>query len=367
MNKLKQNIFWVATGVAGAVVVVFFAVGVVPRNLKKGELQSSVRNQVRKLKQIQDIPGNPDIASFKEAKEKTIEQYQKIGDFYGKSNEHLERWFPDLRLAANQDPPRDGFMAIYRREREEIEKSLKDKGIAIGVPDPSDSSKANKYGFSWEDPQTGDWDPQRIGSDEKRVMKEIQKRFWARQRVAQAILTILGDNGKVSRVHDFRFFRKLHPSLATSPWETFPAGQDAVHYAGVGSQPNVAPPNFLEYDLPQKLGKTMTFGFALELPYSQVPRVISEILNPAAEKGAAARLLISVIGTHVTIREQNEPEVRKTVPKGDPTVKTAEEARIKASVKPIDVLVTVTCQIVDFEPSELKKLDAPAPASAPAP
>jgi len=355
---MKKNAFWIGTGAAGAVVVIFFAVMVVPLWTKKSSTQTRLGRLVKKLRDEKSIPGADDIRSFEEAKAKTIEHYQKLGVFYTTSNDHLERWFPDLKLAANQDPQRDGFMAIYRREKDDIEKALKDKGVVLGVPDSGNAANPDKMrlGFNWEDP-----DPQAFGkvlADEKRVVKEIQKRFWARQRVANALLRILGDGGKVVRVHDFRFFRKLHLSWASEAWEMFPGGEHAVHYMGVGAQSNVAPTAFLEYDLPQKLGKTMTFGFAVELPYSQVPRLISEILNPAAEKDVAARLLVNVIGSHVTIREQNEPEVKRDVPQGDPVAKAKIEADLKAAVKPIDVLLTVTCQIIDFEPSELKKLDA---------
>lgn len=352
---MKKNAFWVGTGAAGAVVVIFFAVMVVPLWTKKSSTERSLGRLVKKLKDEKSIPGNPDIANCGEARTKTVEQYKKLGDFYTTSNDHLERWFGDLKLAANQDPQRDGFMAIYRREKDDIEKALKDKGVTIGIPDAANPDK-HKHGFNWEDPQPDEFG--RIIADEKRVLKEIQKRFWARQRVANALLAILNDNSKVGRVHDFRFFRKLHPSLGSAVWEQYPT-TEPVHYMGVGAPPNAPPQNFAEYDLPQKLGRTMTFGFAVELPYSQVPRLISEILNPAAEKAVAARLLVNVIGSHVTIREQNDPEVKKTVTRGDAVGKAKIEEEFKAAVKPIDVLLTVTCQIIDFEPSELKKLDDP--------
>ncbi len=351
---MKKNAFWIGTGAAGAVLVIFFAVMVLPLWTKKGATEKNLGNLVKRLKGENSIPGTPDITACEVARTKTIEQYRKLGEFYATSNDHLERWFTDLKLAANQDPQRDGFMSIYRREKDEIEKALKEKGVTIGVPDPANPDKP-KHGFNWEDPQPDEFG--RIIADEKRVLKEIQKRFWARQRVAHALLSILNDNGKVGRVHDFRFFRKLHPSLGSATWETFPTLDHAVHYMGVGAPANAAPQNFAEYDLPQKLGKAMTFGFAVELPYSQVPRLISEILNPAAEKAVAARLLVNVIGTHVTIREQNDPEVKKTITRGDAEGKAKIEAEVKAAVKPIDVLLTVTCQIIDFEPSELKKLE----------
>jgi len=360
--NMKRNSFWVGTGAAAAAAVVFFGVMVVPLWAKKSSKVGTLGRLVKKLKEERDIPGNPDIAACESSKTAIIEQYQKLGGFYSTSNDHLERWFGDLKIAANQDPQRDNFMSIYRREKDEIEKALKEKGVVIGVPDTANPDK-HRFGFNWEDPQPDEFG--RIVADEKKVLKEIQKRFWARQRVANALLTILNENGKVAKVQDFRFFRKLHTALGSANWELFPTGDAAVHYMGVGAPPNAAPNSFMEYELPQKLGRTMTFGFAVELPYGQVPRLISEILNPAAEKNVASRLLVNVIGTHVTIREQNEPEVKKTVMRGDPVARAKAEEEIKAGIKPIDVLLTVTCQIIDFEPTEMQKFDGSAAPAQP--
>ena len=36
-------------------------------------------------------------------------------------------------------------------------------------------------------------------------------------------------------------------------------------------------------------------------------------------------------------------------------------ADVKDGIKPVNVMLTVTCQIIDFEPTELKKFEAAAP------
>src|SRR5882672_12738958 len=141
-----------------------------------------------------------------------------------------------------------------------------------------------------------------LPADEKAVLRELQKRYWARQRVSNIIV-----NGgvKVSHLLDFRFFKKLHPSLNNAPWEQTPSKPDEqVHWQGVGANPQGQSVQFEETTLPMDLGKTMTFGFAVELPYAEVPKAIREILNPG--NGAQAQdMLINLIGTHITIREQN--------------------------------------------------------------
>jgi hypothetical protein len=362
MNKIKQNAFWVGLGVAGAALVAFFLLAVVPATLRKGTAHSGIMRLRNVLKDQGAFAGNEDIKSFEEAKAKYKDNYEKIGIFYAKSKEHLERWFPALNVAASQDPARDAFMGMYRNEGAQIEKTLRDKGVKVGIGvEDETGDKKPRFGFNWEDPGPDEWPKVTAAGDEKKVVKEIQKRFWARQRVANAILSIANEGGKVNRVHDFRFFRKLHPQL-NGPWEMPPQNENAVNYMGVGVQHNMIPQNFVEFDLPQKLGRTMTFGFALELPYSQVPRIISEILNPAAEKDVAARLLVSVIGTHITIREQNTPEVLVRYMEGDLADKQKKVQEAKDNTKPIDVLLTVTCQIIDFEPTELQKFDVVADA-----
>jgi len=356
MNKMKQNAFWVGIAIAGGLLAVLFGVLVVPLWATKSKLQRDVTTTLRALKNRRSIPGNDDIRSHEEAKDKTIKAYKEIGVFYAQSNDHLERWFPDLRLAAGMAPNRGNFMATYRGEKDKIETALKDKGVKIGI---EDAAAKYTWGFNWEDPDQTAFG--RAGAaDETKVLLEIQKRFWARDRVAKAIVTILNEGGKVARVHDFRFFAKLHPQIQ-GPWDSYPGGADAVHYMAVGSAQLYQPPqNFQEYELPQKLGKTMTFGFALDLPYSQVPRVISEILNPSAEKNVAQRLLVNVVGTHVSIRDQNLPDETVTFTKGDAAAKEAGIQKVKDGIKPVNVMLTVTCEIIDFEPTELKKFDAPA-------
>src|SRR5207302_774942 len=95
--------------------------------------------------------------------------------------------------------------------------------------------------------------------EDKPVLRELQKRYWARQRLANAIL-----NGgvKVNRIVDFRFFKKLHDKLNRASWEQYQYKQEeTVHWPAVNAGPNGQPGGFLETDLPNDLGRTLTFGF----------------------------------------------------------------------------------------------------------
>jgi hypothetical protein len=72
-------------------------------------------------------------------------------------------------------------------------------------------------------------------------------------------------------------------------------------------------------------------------------------------------MLVNLIGTHVTIREQNEPRVTFSFEQGnkaDEDAKRLEALTKSGGEKPRTVLLAVTCQIVDFDPSKVKKFSA---------
>ena len=360
MNKLKAQGFWLVVIALIAILVVAFAILVVPTWTDVSGLQKKVKT----LAGATGLPskkmvGAPDIAAFREYREKMVKEYGDIVKFYTEADEHLERWF---RPEWNNDPPRDAFMAKYREEIQRIHKELKDKGTEVGVEDP-DNAEKRKFGFCWEDPQPTDF--QQIGADEKRVLKELQKRFWARQRVADVILKP-SEQIKVTRVHDFRFARPLHERLASAPWMVPQQAHDAVHYPGFSDASGQVSRAFQEYDLPNELGRTTTFGFALVLPYSEVPKVIREILQPGGEgrsgDSGKGRLLVNLLGVNVTIREQNEPQVTVVYKEGDNEEKKQKTDEAMQKAKARDVMLVVSCQIVDFESTKGKKFDAQAEA-----
>jgi hypothetical protein len=136
---------------------------------------------------------------------------------------------------------------------------------------------------------------------------------------------------------------------------------EIILWQGVNANAQGQPMNFTETPLPNELGQTLTFGFALELPYSEVPKAIREMLNPGNAAAAQEPMLVNLIGTHVTIREQNEPVVKYNYIKDDEADKKAKEADVLKKAggdKPRPVLLAVTCQIIDFDPDKVKKFEA---------
>lgn len=364
MKKIKLSPFWLGMLASVVVLVIILASLIAPKAAALTKKQGAVRRAAKELEAARaETPSRGDIESWQKYRAEVTASYNLITKFYADSDKYLERWFPGILLGADGDPARDNFMAKYKDEGDHLEAKLQAKPfeVKIGVDDESGGGgKKAKYGFNWEAITPDMW-AQIAGNgpnDEKAVLRELQKRYWARQRLANIILN---NSVKVNRIVDFRFFKRLHEKLGNAPWEQWNYKQDEViHWQGVNAGQNGQPIGFMETDLPNELGKTLTFGFAVELPYSEVPKAIREMLNPGNEAAAQERMLINLIGTSVSIRDQNEPEIKFTFEKGnkqDEDTKRAEALAKAGGGGPRPVLLAVTCQIIDFDPSKIKKFD----------
>ena len=364
MKKIKLSPFWLA--IVAAVAVLLF--GLLPMvgtmMTRQGKLQREVKRTAEELRAAKEgTPSRADIESWQKYRSEVGTAYKSVTDFYTGSDKYLERWFPNILLGADGDPARDTFMIRYLDEGRQLEEKLSKAPYNVAIGLESEEGKKARFGFNWETVTPNDWATIAAHgpNDEKNVLRELQKRFWARQRLANIILN---SGVKVARIVDFRFFKPLHERLNQAPWQQYPSKpSEVIQWQGVNAATNGQPIGFVETGLPNELGKTLTFGFALELPYSEVPKAIREMLNPGNEASAQERMLVNLIGTLVTIREQNEPVVPFTYILGDETDKAAKlaDALKKAGGdKPRPVLLAVTCQIIDFDPTKVKKFDAKA-------
>ena len=362
MKKPQLSPFWLGMIAAGGILALIFGLLVFPKWTERGNLSNRIKGKVKALSDAKaETPGKKDIQDWVEYRGKLVRSYTDITKFYTESDKVLEKWFPGLLLGADGDPARDTFMSRYLDEGKQLEDKLAAKPFEVRVGIEEEGKKP-KFGFNWEQIQPPMWNQIAAGgpAEEKAVLRELQKRYWARQRLANIII-----NGgvKVSHIQDFRFFKSLHPSMGNAPWQQWPSKPDeVVHWQGVGANMQGQAVGFIETDLPSDLGKTMTFGFAVELPYSEVPKAIREILNP----GNAAQtqdMLINLIGTHITIKEQNAPKIEYTFEQGNAQDEAAKKADALAKAggdKARPVLLAVTCQIIDFDSAKVKKFDAKA-------
>lgn len=367
MDKLKKNAFWAGIGAALIVLVILFSVMVLPKFAEQSKLQTQIRNANKDLDNAlreRTVHSAASIQEWTASKQQMLNSYKKITDFYTSSDRHFERWFEGF-----DGRDRGTFMARYREEITKLEESLTARKTEVGIADENDPG-TRRFGFNWEEPLPDQWTQilQGGAGEEARVLKELQKRFWIRQRVAQAVMK--GDV-KVTRIHDFRFFRRLSPSLREAGWEQAPSGADLVVWPGLRTDTR----NFQEFDLPNELGKTFSFGFALKLPYSEVPKVLKEILNPDIEPKndtGSDRLLVNLLGAQITLKEQNRPSISFWYYEGDDKDKADKQAKAFAAagmseISPRDVLLAVSCQVVDFEGSKVKPLTLEPIAAEPAP
>jgi hypothetical protein len=349
---------------AAGILVLVFILMVVPKMNEKASKTTKIKRTTTKalVDAREGTPSRSDIDSWVKYRSDLVRSYSEITKFYTDSDKVLERWFPNLLLGADGDPARDTFMSRYLDEGKQLEEKLKGKPYEVKIGLGDESGGKEKFGFNWEAIQPNQWNTIAAGgaAEEKAVLRELQKRYWARQRLANIII-----NGgvKVGHIVDFRFFKKLHPSLQNAAWEQ-PANRpnEQIHWQGVGANPQGQPVGFVETDLPSDLGKTMTFGFAVELPYNEVPKAIREILNPG-NSAQSQDMLINLIGTHITIREQNQPLIIFNHIKGDAVDEATRKAEALSKAggdKARPVLLAVTCQIIDFDSSKVKKFDSKA-------
>lgn len=356
MNALMQNKFWLIIIVALVVLVGLFVGLVVPQWTDRSKAEGSITSYNLELAKL-DPPGNPDIEKYEAYRQKIIDGYDLITRHYTDRDNDLEQWFLGFATAPN----RGTFMIKYSDEIKNIETALGQVGTKIGIKlDPDDPEEKPRFGFNWETPTQEHWATiNQMGGTaaENAVLKALQKRFWARQRLANIIVDVNAEKPKakvkVTRVVDFRFFKPLHRGLQNAPWDAPLQGSDKITYRSIGMTESGFGRVFSEYVLPNKLGTTLTFGFALDLPYSEVPRIIREMLNPATDSGPGGRILLNVTGTHVAIRDQNVPIIEFYYPERDIKEKAAKEQAAKDNVKPMDVRLAVTCQMIDFDPSKV--------------
>lgn len=322
MKIVTVDRFWVGTGCAALGLAFLWSFVVAPKIVHRARIQRELAAGVRALQEAKEAtPSRPDIESWSRYRSDLVQARSTISSFYTDNSKIFRSWFPDLPMTPDGSPARGIFVARYRDEAAALEARLAKASPAVLVGDVEDDKAP---GFAWEVLKVDSWNA--IGREDERViLGELQKRFWARHRVADLAL-----RGRIhlDRIVDFRFARRLH--------DKFP--EDAALRPGTPRLQESADP--LPY---------FTFTFVVELPYSEVPRVIHEVLSGGTEAASHEGMLVKVSDAHLTICGQNP--LKATFNYGSEEEKKAKEKEILNRVKPGKLRLSVTCQVLDLAPA----------------
>ncbi len=365
MNKLKQNIFWVICGVAGAALLAICGVVLFPLFNDKEVARSSVSTLKNSLaKSVQEgMPGNDDVKAWEQRRALLVADYDFISKHYIERDKELQRWFPENDVELPDEPPPriQQFADKYRDNGKEIENMFKAAGIAIGIQELSTDPNAEpktQFGFNWEKLSEVPWE-EVPPADEAQVVRLLQKRFWIARHLANACApSVDGKSQKVAeRLLDLRFFKELHNNGSWfQPLDAQIAGVRAPLYSGSWARiiPGV---KFPEFELPDRLGLTITFGAAVEIRFDKVPAFLQQMLNPSQRP----QILINILSSRIFVEKQNPPEVKGEVEVNldlgqDKDKMVAEwKAKMEKELKPVNATVWLVCQALDFDPAARPK------------
>jgi hypothetical protein len=362
---MKQNAFWVGVGAAVAAVAAIFVVWVWMGGWAEADTKSgSIKETYSSLKSLHatppipsgktGIPSPKDIEAWTAVRTRYVGDYKDVSKVYEDRDVVLEKWF------ARPNPSPSEFFGPYNDFATAVEKELRAKGIKVGYPsDDRDPSTDGKYGFNWGKPQDWPWD--KLSDDEKKsAVRELQKRANICELIKKALLV---DGLKVDRMNDVYFFHPLaDPTKFPTGHDVRPGAQEGdIKYVNnplealsMGNQKFnefVLPDNGEKADKPENrkfLGRTLTFGMSVTLPYSEVPKLVREILNSKVE------MIVNIIGLRVHVPKQNKlsDETTIVIPEGDPEqakkIAEAKAAREK-EIQAVPVQAWITCQVIDYE------------------
>lgn len=380
MDKLKQNPFLAAMVGAGALLVILAGVLVYPAWDETGTTEKKVQGlQMSLSNAAMDTPGEEDIRSWDDGefaasadKEKdyfgkVVWSYKNVVNFYLQYDFALEWWMTkgtppaDLskltpaEYAKLDETPTVGALGLKIQDAAKaIEKQLTDRGIEVGLKHPTEETE-RIHGFNWEKNVSA---IETLPQEEQRaVLKLLQKRYWIRERVANVCLKDKDDKDKVKvkALVDVWFIRLLHLTKLT---DAGPGGHD-ISYTKEGTLWDKVfkdRSRFDELDLPGGLGKTITFGVTVDLPYGEVSKFIRKFLHADLEP----RMLVTILDSRVMVIEQNKPWDTFVYTK-DENLSSEENAKAKAEaeekfnkgIQPKPVRLQLLCQVIDFDTAKL--------------
>ncbi|HTF57988.1 MAG TPA: hypothetical protein VK661_12215 [Planctomycetota bacterium] len=364
MDKLKQNRFLAVTGVVTLAAVAAFVVLVLPEWNQASAKNTQITKAGTEIGgELPTLPGSLNIEEWEKHRGDLQAQYDRtLGDIV-QLDKSLEQWFDGLDSTSTFDT----FLTRYNDERERLEVELISKGVLIGSPrmEGDKQVESKSPGFNWvtRDHLRLPFSTQEQQNQAKEI---LQKRF----NVCRAIVNaITGDKGKPSRLLDVTFLEKpafIQTSLSGGTPEVRAAlipVDSKIYFKGIFPLMELLLPlngeeegkeakeegEGKESKTKKYLGRTLTFGFAVEMKYQDMPDLVHNLLHPTVEP----ILNVSIIGLNVFVPVPNPPKKEETV-----TGKASEEAEVRkkyadmeANCPPPVVHVYVACQVFDFDPA----------------
>ena len=347
MNKVRQFIGWIIAGVILAAAAGVFAGMALPLYGDISDKATEIENMSADLQndiRIKAMPKSTDIQGFEAARGTLENKLNGVKKFYRDYDAPLEQWFPSLNLDAAGTPGTSQFRTEWLTHRRALDQKMTDwrkKGLGYHRPYADEDFKID-MGFNWEKIEeltANELDDAR--------MRLFMKRYWIRKLIAD----IVTDPGiDAHRLLEVDFLKKVEKfDVLASAAGAVPSGEMIQHVTwdlgwlpgGQGAPGRQQSTFDNEQVLQADLGETITFAFAVTLPYKNVPDLLDRLMR--VEQG---KPLIHVVTTRIYVHDQNPFEWTETVDPGKGTDRTKELNELYGSRHPI---VTITAYAIDFK------------------
>jgi len=369
MDKLKSNRFLAAMGALFVVAILAFAILVYPAWNAAGTKTKAIKDNAVKINMVlKDLPGDPNVKDWQEHAGSLRARYGKTLQQLLADDKALGQWFDEL----DDNSTIAVFMNKYDDEKKKLQDDLVEKGVQLGSPKIEDNKfvETRLPGFNWI--QGSDITRAKSMEDDRLAKEILQKRFNICRAVVNAVsANYVKDALRPRRLLDVTFLERFPYAPATPPGVgdvkvLFSINIEPKRYAGhsgmgghfseqaLPSNGDDPPPPAEGSTAPDKpkvyLGKTLTFGFAVVMEYSQVPDLIRNLIQPSVEPV----LNLSIVGLNIFVPEPNPAEKTEivNVQKGEDTEPIKKKFdQMTADCPPPQVHVYVTCQVHDLDPA----------------
>lgn len=274
---LSSRAFWMVCGAAVVLLMVLAVLLFYPLMTKEKDFRKSIASRSLPVGQVHanlaNIPGEPGIDAHRRRREELTADYRALLDDLRKNDEIFERWFKEIyqENSHNMVTP-NYFDQHYKAKRGYLKSILKQK-VELGYPSTKneagisqDSSLRASEDLSWESD---------IDLASPAVLSQLQKRYWIREMVADAVLH---SGARVARLEDIYF----PPEAATSPpFKYDPYNTNEFVLIRRLKEKNIKDSQWHERQIPDSLGETITFGVSLQVYYADIPMFLSYLLSDA--------------------------------------------------------------------------------------